>query len=44
MRLTQQFLASRSILPESVIPWLGRYGGYCDCEVLDNVEERWGRQ
>ncbi|HEV8694469.1 MAG TPA: DUF2695 domain-containing protein [Lysobacter sp.] len=24
-----------------VLAWLGRYGGYCDCEVLFNVEDRW---
>jgi hypothetical protein len=41
LRLTRAFLASRS-LPESVIvPWLGEYGGYCDCEVLANVEDSW---
>jgi hypothetical protein len=26
----------------TVIPWLREQGGYCDCEVLANVEERWG--
>jgi hypothetical protein len=25
-----------------VIHWLRDQGGYCDCEVLANVEERWG--
>ena len=44
LRLTEQFLASREIKPELVIPWLGDYGGFCDCEVLFNVEERWGKQ
>lgn len=42
LRLTTQFLASNNVAPESVIPWLGAHGGFCDCEVLFNVEERWG--
>ena len=44
LRLTERFLASREIKPELVAPWLGEYGGFCDCEVLFNVEERWGKQ
>ncbi|MCI2261155.1 MULTISPECIES: DUF2695 domain-containing protein [Xanthomonas] len=44
LRLTTQFLASRDVPPASVIPWLGAHGGFCDCEVLFNVEERWGKQ
>ncbi|UYK81289.1 DUF2695 domain-containing protein [Xanthomonas sacchari] len=43
LRLTEQFLASREIRPELLVAWLGEYGGFCDCEVLSNVEERWGR-
>ena len=43
LRLTARFLASRGIAVESVVPWLGEYGGFCDCEVLANVESRWGR-
>ncbi|KMM74940.1 hypothetical protein ACP93_14145 [Xanthomonas sp. NCPPB 1128] len=43
LRLTTQFLASRDVVPEAVIPWLGAHGGFCDCEVLFNVEERWGK-
>lgn len=44
LRFTVQFLAAHGIPPEQVIPWLGEYGGYCDCEVLANVEEHWGRE
>ena len=44
LRLTEQFLIARKIPPELVVSWLGDYGGFCDCEVLFNVEERWGRQ
>lgn len=43
LRLTEQFLVSRGRPPELVVPWLGEYGGFCDCEVLFNVEERWGK-
>lgn len=44
LRLTEQFLISRKIQPELIVPWLGKYGGFCDCEVLFNVEDRWGKQ
>ena len=42
LRYTREFLSSRQLPEASVIPWLAEYGGYCDCEVLSNVEERWG--
>jgi Protein of unknown function (DUF2695) len=35
---TKEFLVSIKADPEVVIPWLERHGGYCDCEVLANVE------
>ena len=41
LRLTRQFLVARSLSEEAIIPWLGEYGGYCDCEVLANVEDAW---
>lgn len=41
LRLTRAFLASRSLSEEAIVPWLGEYGGYCDCEVLANVEDAW---
>ena len=44
LRLTETFLISQEIQPELVVPWLGEYGGFCDCEVLFNVEEQWGKQ
>ncbi|KAF1699784.1 DUF2695 domain-containing protein [Pseudoxanthomonas suwonensis] len=43
LRFTRQFLASRGIEPDRVLPWLEEHGGYCDCEVLANVEEHWER-
>lgn len=41
LRFTQEFLRSRALSESTLIPWLGEYGGYCDCEVLANVEEHW---
>lgn len=40
-RLTQQFLEQRGQAAEAVLAWLDDNGGFCDCEVLANVEERW---
>lgn len=42
LRFTLAFLHTRELAATSIIPWLGEYGGFCDCEVLTNVEERWG--
>jgi hypothetical protein len=41
LRLTRAFLASRSLTESAIVPWLGEYGGFCDCEVLANVEDSW---
>ena len=38
---TRAFLKSHKIDETAVIPWLAEFGGYCDCEVLANVEESW---
>ncbi len=38
-RLTQAWLVSRGHDVESVFAWLDDNGGYCDCEVLGNVEQ-----
>ena len=40
-RFTEAFLRSHSLPEATILPWLREYGGYCDCEVLANVEERW---
>ena len=38
---TTLFLTENKVLdPEKVITWLTSHGGYCDCEVLYNVEEQ----
>lgn len=41
LRFTKEFLEARRLPPEPIIRWLGQYSGYCDCEVLANVEEAW---
>ena len=37
---TLGYLRSRSLSPERIVPWLQELGGYCDCEVLANVEQK----
>ena len=37
-RLTEAWLASHGHDLDRVLPWLDDNGGYCDCEVLMNVE------
>lgn len=39
LRVTAEFLQKRGLETESIIPWLREHGGYCDCEVLANVED-----
>ena len=41
LRLTRQFLQVNQLPESTIIPWLGEYGGFCDCEVLANVEQEW---
>ncbi|NVB85255.1 MAG: DUF2695 domain-containing protein [Kofleriaceae bacterium] len=38
-RLTQSWLLRRGHDVEAVFAWLDEHGGYCDCEVLANVEQ-----
>ncbi|MCJ8154720.1 DUF2695 domain-containing protein [Chryseobacterium sp. SSA4.19] len=41
LTLTRNFLEENQIInAEKVIGWLNENGGYCDCEVLYNVEEQ----
>ncbi|WP_144395620.1 DUF2695 domain-containing protein [Pleionea sediminis] len=32
-----EFIKSRNLDPEVIVPWLGEHGGFCDCEVIFNV-------
>lgn len=38
--LTTEFLNRNNIPEGPVLSWLAENGGYCDCEVLYNVEEK----
>ena len=38
--LTRQFLSDKEVDSEKVLAFLQANGGYCDCEVLFNVEEK----
>ncbi|MDF3078625.1 MAG: hypothetical protein K0S09_2514 [Sphingobacteriaceae bacterium] len=38
--LTTEYLQENGLYSEKVIDFLKENGGYCDCEVLNNVEER----
>jgi len=40
--LTTRFLRERGLPVEETLAWLGKNGGGCDCEVIFNVEEKWG--
>lgn len=42
LRQTIEFLEKRGLDPRVIVPWLHQYGGFCDCEVLFNVEGKWG--
>jgi hypothetical protein len=37
---TLQFLRSQSLPEQGIIKWLDDSGGFCDCEVLYNAEEK----
>jgi len=39
-RHTTAFLDSQKIQEDAVLAWLENAGGYCDCEVLCNAEEK----
>ncbi len=41
LRFTQEFATSQNLAFEPIKQWLGDYGGYCDCEALANVEEKY---
>lgn len=38
-RITKAWLVGRGHDVETVFAWLDTQGGYCDCEVLANVEQ-----
>ena len=38
---TLGFIRERGLPEQKVVAWLEEYGGYCDCEVIFNVEDAW---
>ena len=40
LSLTESYLDKKGIEHKKVVGWLEENGGYCDCEVLANVEEK----
>ncbi len=38
---TLQYIEQRNLPKNTFINWLNENGGFCDCEVLFNVEEVW---
>ena len=41
LRFTQEFVANHNLEFELSKQWLSDYGGYCDCEALANVEDKY---
>lgn len=39
LALTKSFIKQNNLPEEHLIKWLKENGGYCDCEVLANVED-----
>jgi hypothetical protein len=42
LRETVAFLQKRGHDVERVVVWLREYGGYCDCEVIWKVDDKFG--
>lgn len=42
LRATRAFLSQHELPEELIVEWLLDQGGGCDCEVLANVEDKWG--
>lgn len=40
-KMTIRYLENKKLPSEEILSWLGEYGGYCDCEILANVEDSW---
>ena len=39
LRHTRAFLSTHGVEEARALPWLANHGGFCDCEVLHNVED-----
>ena len=40
LRETTLFLQQHNLDIEKIVPWLQSHGGYCDCEVIYNVQDK----
>lgn len=40
LKYTKEFLENNNLPLEKSIEWLEENGGYCDCEVLANIEDK----
>ena len=38
-RFTLQWIENAGLREKTIVPWLQANGGYCDCEVIANVEQ-----
>lgn len=43
LTLTEAFLLERHLPVDQTKAWLAQYGGYCDCKVLANVEDKFSK-
>ncbi|HEX8246876.1 MAG TPA: DUF2695 domain-containing protein [Pyrinomonadaceae bacterium] len=43
LRQTTKFIKERNLPEKEMIAWLNENGGFCDCEVLANVEDNWNQ-
>lgn len=43
LRDTIGFLQGRGLDVDRIAVWLREHGGYCDCEVIYNVDDKFGR-
>jgi hypothetical protein len=39
LKYTLEFAARHNLERDGLVQWLNQYGGYCDCEVVINVED-----
>jgi uncharacterized protein DUF2695 len=42
LRETLEFLKKRGLDAERIVPWLREHGGYCDCEVIFDIDDKFG--
>lgn len=39
LRFTREYINRNAVDEDSIVQWLEKHGGNCDCEALNNVEE-----